>query len=69
LPAVTMSKNVRRSARFKQIELERTVKAMQKAGLDIAAVKVEPDGTFMVIPGMPPSVPPLVPNPWDRGDA
>src|SRR5262245_58737808 len=68
LPAVATRK-ARRSARFKQTELERTVKAMQKAGLKIAAVKVKPDGTFVVIPGRPASAPPSAANPWDVGDA
>lgn len=61
-----MADNARRVARFRQTELERTVKAMRKAGLDIAAVKVEPDGTLIVIPGAPELVPPSKPNPWDE---
>jgi len=53
-------------ARFNQTELKRAVKVMQKAGLDIAAVKVEPDGTFIVIPGVPEPMPSSRPNPWDE---
>jgi hypothetical protein len=59
----------RRRALFKQADIARTVKAMQKAGLSVAAVKVEPDGTFIVVPGTPETVSSSTPNPWDGGDA
>jgi|SRR5262245_16088185 len=69
LPAVASEIKARRPARFRQAELERTVKALRKTGLEIAAVKVEPDGTLIVIPGVPSSVPTSPANPWDGGDA
>jgi hypothetical protein len=69
LPVANSKGKTRRGARFKQAEVARTVKALQKAGLSIAAVKVEPDGTVIVIPGRPEGVPSSAPNPWDGGDA
>jgi hypothetical protein len=53
----------RRASRI--TEVARTVKALQKAGLGIAAVRVEPDGTVIVIPGTPEAVPSSKRNPWD----
>jgi hypothetical protein len=31
----------------------------------IAAVRIEPDGSILVIPGTPEAVPVSAPNPWD----
>jgi len=54
-----------RAARFRQVELARAIKGAQKANLNIAAVRVEPDGTILIIPGTPETVPSSKPNPWD----
>jgi glutamate-1-semialdehyde aminotransferase len=69
LPVPSSQKKTRRPARFNQTEVARTIKALKKAGLEIAAVKFEPDGTVIVIPGTPEAVPSSAPNPWDGGDA
>ena len=59
----------RRHVPFKQADIARAIKAMHKAGLPVTAVKVEPGGTFIVIPGTPEAMPSSTPNPWDGGDA
>jgi hypothetical protein len=46
----------------------RTLKALQRAGLGVAAIKHEPDGTVIVIPGTPDAVSSSEPNPWMRHD-
>jgi hypothetical protein len=47
-------------------ELARAVEVLLAAGLQIASIRIEPDGTILVIPGTPPRVPssPSA-NPWD----
>ena len=68
--AVASSKSeARRRTPVTQAEIARAVKALQKAGLPVAAVKFSPDGTVIVIPGTPEAVPSSAPNPWDGGDA
>jgi len=66
LSAVPSSqKKTSRPSRFKQAAVAGTIKVLRKAGLGIAAVKVEPDGTVIVIPGTPEAVPSSERNPWD----
>lgn len=55
----------RRAGRFRQMDVTRALKAAQKAKLQIAAVRIEPDGTILVIPGTPETVPSSERNPWD----
>jgi len=38
-------------SRFKQADLVRAVKAFQSAGLTIARLEIEPNGTITIIPG------------------
>lgn len=52
-------------SRFTQAEVTRVIKATQAAKLEIAAIRIEPDGTILVIPGTPSSVSPCEVNPWD----
>ncbi len=40
-----------RPARFSQADLTRAVHAMRKAGCDVAAAKIQPDGTIVVLTG------------------
>jgi hypothetical protein len=55
-----------RAGKFRQIEVARALKAAQKAKVPIAYVKIEPDGSILLIPGQPPTVPSSPsPNPWD----
>jgi hypothetical protein len=53
-------------ARFKEGDIVKAIKAARKAKMEIAAVKIEPDGTILIIPGTPDPV--VEPNPWDEPD-
>jgi hypothetical protein len=55
----------RRSVRFTKRDLMRAVEAVLAAGLQIASVRIEPDGTILVIPGAPAPVMSSAHNPWD----
>lgn len=56
-----------RQARFTQADIARAVKGARKAQLEIAAVRIEPDGSITLIPGSPASVQPSPdPNTWDE---
>jgi hypothetical protein len=57
----------RRSVRFTKRDLTRAVEAVLAAGLQIAFVRIEPDGAILVIPGTPAPVPSSASNPWDGG--
>ena len=59
----------RRGVKFRQAEVARALKAAQKAKVPIAAVRIEPDGAILLIPGTPKAVPSSAPTPWDGGDA
>lgn len=55
-------------ARCTEADFMRVVKGAQKAGLEVAAYRIEPDGTIVVVRGAPPENPLAdVPeeNPWD----
>ncbi len=56
----------RRAARFTEADVQRAVKGAQKAKLPISAVRIQPDGTILIVSGPPESVPPSAPNPWDE---
>jgi hypothetical protein len=56
----------RRSVRFTKRDLVRAVEAVLSAGLQIASIRIEPDGAILVIPGTPQAVPSSAPNPWDE---
>jgi hypothetical protein len=49
----------------RQAEVARIVKALQKSGLTVAAVRMEPNGTVIVFPGTPGGVLSYEGNPWD----
>jgi hypothetical protein len=55
----------RRPARFTEADVQRAIKAALKAKLSLAAVRILPDGTILITPGRPESVPSSAPNPWD----
>lgn len=52
-------------ARFTEGDVVRAIKAARKAGIEIAAVRIEPDGTILIIPGTPQPVGWNEPNDWD----
>jgi hypothetical protein len=56
---------VSRAGKFRQADVTRALKAAQMARVPIAAVRIEPDGTIIVIPGTPEPVPSSERNPWD----
>jgi hypothetical protein len=53
----------RRAARPSKRDIQRAVEAVRAAGLQIASVRIEPDGAILVIPGKPAPVQPK--NPFD----
>lgn len=63
--AVRTSNGASRASKFRQADVARALKGAQKAKLQIAAVRIEPDGTIIVIPGTPEPVPSSERNPWD----
>jgi hypothetical protein len=56
-PAARQCRAARRPAHFTKGDLLRAIKAVLAAGLQIASVRIEPDGAILVIPGTPPPVP------------
>ena len=52
-------------ARFREKDVVRVIKAARKANMPLAGVRIEPDGSILVIPGTPEAVPTSAPNPWD----
>lgn len=55
----------RRQSRFTEADVQRAIKAAQKAKLPLAAVRILPDGTILIVSGQPESVQPSASNPWD----
>jgi hypothetical protein len=52
-------------ARFREKDVARAIRGARAAKIPIAAVRIEPDGSILVIPGTPPAVATSAPNPWD----
>jgi len=56
----------RRPLRFTARDLKRAIRAAIAAGLSIGYVRIEPDGSIVILPGRPGAVPSLAsPNDWD----
>jgi hypothetical protein len=53
-------------SRFTQADVARAIRAAKKENLSIAAVRIEPDGTILIVPGRPQSVPDLETSEWDE---
>jgi hypothetical protein len=62
---MTHARRVRGPSRFREADVARAVRAARKANISIAAVRIEPDGSILVIPGTPESVQPSTRNPFD----
>jgi hypothetical protein len=52
-------------ARFRAADVKRAFLGAQAAKIPVAAVRIEPDGSILVIPGTPEAVPASTPNEWD----
>ena len=52
-------------AKFTAADVKRAFAGAQKANIPVAAVKIMPDGSILVIPGTPESVQASEPNPLD----
>ena len=61
---MSASRQVRGSSRFTQGDVARAIRAAKKENLPIAAVRIDPDGTILILPAGPGPVQPLL-NPWD----
>ena len=57
---------MRRPSRFTQADLAKALKAAQKAKFPVACLRIEPDGTILIIPGTPEPVAGSAPNTWDE---
>ena len=57
-------RDVRGPSRFTQADVARAIRAAKKENLPIAAVRIEPDGTIVILPAESEAVQPS-PNPWD----
>jgi hypothetical protein len=58
---------VRRPARFTTADLTRAIKAAVRAGLSIGYVRIEPNGSILIVPSKPDVVATCSrpDNPWD----
>lgn len=58
---------MRKKARFTEGDVKRAMLGARKAGIEIAAVSIEEDGSILIVPGrLPPVQPPApVTNDWD----
>lgn len=61
-----VARTPRGPARFREKDVVRVLKAARKANVQLAAVRIEPDGAILVIPGTPEPVAVSAPNPWDN---
>ncbi len=57
--------NGSRTTRFTQADVKRVLKAAREANLSIASVRIEPDGTIVIIQGAPQPGASPVTNEWD----
>lgn len=51
---------------FRERDITRAVKAVAKAGVEVAQVKIAPDGTIIVLAGKPVDMTKDSGNPWDE---
>jgi len=54
----------RGKSRFRQSDLTRAMKAAKAAGLELARIEIDIDGTIKIIPGSPEPEP--IKNEWDE---
>lgn len=61
----TRTRTPRGPSRFRERDIVRVIRAARKANMSLAAVRIEPDGAILVIPGEPEPVAVSAPNPLD----
>ncbi|HIE69493.1 MAG TPA: hypothetical protein EYP98_04655 [Planctomycetes bacterium] len=64
--ALERSGTGRRARRFAQADLARAIRAAKQEQIEIAEIRIEPDGTILIVPGIPNSMASSGPNPWDE---
>lgn len=52
-------------SRFTQADVAKAIRAARKEKLDIAYVRIEPDGSILIAHGEPVPAAPAEANPWD----
>jgi len=62
---VTEPRRHRGPSKFTQADVARAIRAAKKENVDIACIRIEPDGTILIVPGTPAPVAPLEANSWD----
>ena len=55
----------RRVARFSKRDVTRAIEGVQGAGLNVALVRIDPNGNIQIITGTPQPAPSTAVNPWD----
>lgn len=63
--SIARGRRPRGPSRFTQADLRRVIKAAQAAKLPVAAIRIEPDGSILIIPASPAPVARPETNPWD----
>jgi hypothetical protein len=53
-------------SRFTQADVARAIRAAKKENVEIGAIRIEPDGTILIVPGSPKIVANLEANEWDE---
>ena len=51
--SVNESRKPRGPSRFTQADVARAIRAAKKEKLEIACIRIEPDGTILIVPGTP----------------
>jgi hypothetical protein len=59
-------REVRGPSRFTQADVARAIKGAKKASVSIGTIRIEPDGTILIIPAELVDVQASQPNPWDE---
>ena len=62
---MTDARRYRGPSRFTQADVSRAIRAAKKENVDIACIRIEPDGTILIVPGTPGPVAALEVNTWD----
>lgn len=58
-------RRARGRSRFTEADVSRAIRAVKREQIPIACVRIEPDGTILIVPGPPQDVQPSEVNEWD----